>query len=198
MSEALRPTARPFGGRQLVLADLLPRRRVVDLALVVAVAALTGLSAQLEFHLPHNAVPVTMQTFVVLVGGAALGAPRAFAAFALYALAGIAGVPWFSDQTSGWSFPSFGYILGFLVAGTVIGALAQLGEVRTATGTLVAMVAGTAIVYAVGVPWLMHELHVPLSRGLALGVRPFLVLDGLKIAVAMGVLPLASRLLPRS
>lgn len=192
MSEALQPSA-----RQLVLADLLPRRRVVDVVLVLAVAALTGLSAQLEFHLPHNAVPVTLQTFVVLAGGAALGAPRAFAAFAVYAVAGMAGLPWFSGQTSGWSFPSFGYIVGFLVAGTVVGALAQRGEVRTAAGTLLAMLAGTVIIYAIGVPWLMHELHVPLAKGLELGVRPFLVLDGLKIAAAMGVLPLASRLLPR-
>lgn len=192
MSQAFSPSAAP-----LVLADLLPRRRAVDVALVFGVAALTGLSAQLSFPIPGTPVPVSLQTFTVLAGGAALGARRSLAAFALYAVLGVAGVPWFAQHSSGWHLVSFGYILGFVLAGVAVGALAERGFAHTPLSTAVLMLAGTVLVYAVAVPWFMQYADVSFGYALDKGVRPFLAGDALKALAAAAVLPLAFRRLPR-
>lgn len=192
MSEALRPSARP-----MVLADLLPRRRAVDIALVIGVAALTGVAAQFRWYPNDSGVPFTFSTLVVLAGGAVLGAERAFAGFLLYAIAGGVGVPWFAGHQHGFGIPTFGYILGYLLAATVIGAVARRGGVRTPLRTLLAMAAGTAIIYALGASWYAHEAGWSAAQAWDKGVQPFLVFDLVKAAAAVALLPAASRLLPR-
>jgi biotin transport system substrate-specific component len=179
-------TARPR-----VLADLVPGSLVRDLVLVIGAAAITGLAAQVSIPLPFTPVPISLQTFTVLLSGAALGPARGGAAMLLYLFAGIAGVPWFSEQRSGFDFPSFGYIVGFVLAGVVVGALARRGADRTVPGTLATMLLGNLLIYAVGLPWLMASLGVGLALGLEYGVWPFLIGDGLKIALAAGLLPAA-------
>src|SRR5690348_5161943 len=171
-----------------VLADLLPavrHRYAVDTALVVGGAALTGLAAQIAVPVPGSPVPVTGQTFAALLVGTALGARRGFASLLLYAVAGVAGLPWFADGSSGWSMPSFGYILGMLAASAVVGALARRGGDRTILRTAGVMVLGSAVIYAVGVPYLAHSAHLSASRAVSLGLRPYLLGDALKAALAM-------------
>jgi biotin transport system substrate-specific component len=112
----------------------------------------------------------------------------------LYLVAGVAGVPWFSEQRSGFDFPSFGYIIGFVLAGVVVGALARRGADRAVLGTVLMMALGNLLIYAIGVPWLMASLQIDLVRGLELGAVPFLIGDGLKIALAAALLPGAWRL----
>ncbi|MFF4736380.1 biotin transporter BioY [Streptomyces sp. NPDC001262] len=188
-----------------VLADLLPastagRARVRDAALVLGGAALTGVAAQLAVPVPGSPVPVTGQTFAALLVGTALGARRGFLSMALYAVVGIAGMPWFAEARSGAgfsSFPSFGYVLGMLLAATVVGALARRGADRSALRTAGAMALGTAIIYAVGVPYLALATHMSLSAAVAAGLTPFLIGDALKAALAMGALPAAWKLLHR-
>ncbi|MFD6418892.1 biotin transporter BioY [Streptomyces sp. NPDC060194] len=180
----------------VVLADLIPGTRARDLALVAGGAALTGLAAQLAVPVPGSPVPVTGQTFAVLLVGSALGAGRALAALALYALAGLAGVPWFQGGTHG-AGASFGYILGMLLAATVVGALARRGGDRTVLRTAGTMVLGSAIIYAVGVPYLALALDMSASAALAAGLVPFLIGDAVKAALAMGALPTAWKLLGR-
>src|SRR5438067_6276539 len=112
-----------------VLADAVPGERIRDAALVVAYAVLVGLVAQVVIPLPHTPVPITGQTFGVLLGGMALGWKRGLAGMALYAAAGAAGVPWFAGHSGGFSVitgPTAGYILGFVLAGAVVGKLAEL------------------------------------------------------------------------
>ncbi|MFE5889411.1 biotin transporter BioY [Streptomyces sp. NPDC002285] len=174
-----------------VLADLLPASRVRDIALVVGGAALTGLAAQIAVPVPGSPVPVTGQTLAVLLVGTALGAGRGFLSLALYALAGIAGVPWFAEGTSGAAAPSFGYILGMILASTVVGALARRGADRTALRTAGAMLLGEAIIYAVGVPYLALATGMSATAAIAAGLTPFLIGDALKAALAMGALPTA-------
>lgn len=174
-----------------VLADLLPASRVRDIALVVGGAALTGLAAQIAVPVPGSPVPVTGQTLAVLLVGTALGAGRGFLSLALYALAGIAGVPWFADGTSGAAAPSFGYILGMILASTVVGATARRGADRTALRTAGAMLLGEAIIYAVGVPYLALATGMSATAAIAAGLTPFLIGDALKAALAMGALPTA-------
>src|ERR1044072_9180564 len=137
-----------------VLADaVFPARRVLarDAALVVGGAVLTGLAAQISGPVPGSPVPVAGPTFTALLVGASLGARRGFLSLALYALAGMAGMPWFAEGTSGAAMPSFGYVLGMLLAATVVGALARRGGERGPLRPRGTMEAGSASIYATGV-----------------------------------------------
>ncbi|MEV7613583.1 biotin transporter BioY [Streptomyces sp. NPDC089799] len=181
----------------LVLADLLPASRVREAALVVGGAALTGLAAQMSVPVPGSPVPVTGQTFAALLVGSALGARRGFLALGLYAAAGAAGLPWFAGGTAGASGASFGYVLGMLLAATLVGALARRGTDRSVLRTAGAMVLGSAVIYAVGVPYLMAATGLPLGKAVAVGLTPFLIGDAVKAALAMGALPAAWKLAGR-
>jgi biotin transport system substrate-specific component len=177
-----------------VLADLVPGGLVRDVGLIAGAAILTGIAAQIAIPLPFTPVPISLQTFTVLLAGAALGPMRALAAMILYLAAGAAGVPWFSDTTAGWAFPSFGYVLGFVLAAGLVGWLARRGADRSVPGTIATMVAGNLVIYAVGVPYLAVAVGVGLPEAIALGATPFLLGDGLKILLAAGLLPAAWRL----
>ncbi|MDQ1038642.1 biotin transport system substrate-specific component [Streptomyces sp. V3I8] len=173
-----------------VLADLLPASRVRDIALVAGGAALTGLAAQIAVPVPGSPVPVTGQTFAALLVGTALGAGRGLASLALYALLGLAGLPWFAAGSSG-ATASFGYILGMLLAATVVGALARRGADRSMLRMAGAMLLGEAIIYAVGVPYLALAADLTTAQAVAAGLTPFLIGDAVKAALAMGLLPAA-------
>ena len=186
MSAYAMPTARPT-----VLADVVAARWVREVVLVLAGAGLVGLAAQVSLPLPGTPVPVTGQTFAVLLTGAALGARRAALSLGLYLAAGAVGMPWFAEGSSGTGAPSFGYIVGFVLAAALVGHLAGRGWDRTPARTVVTMALGTAVIYAVGVPWLAVALGVDAAEAVKLGLRPFLIGDALKIALAAGVLPTA-------
>ena len=173
-----------------VIADVVTHTWVRQLALIVGAAAFVGISAQIAIPLPFTPVPLTLQTFAVLLAGAALGSLRGAAAMALYAVVGMAGVPWFAEGSSGYSAPSFGYIVGFIVAAFVVGRIAEHGATRTATRTAVLMVIGNLVIYAIGATWLAVAIGVDASTAIALGVTPFLIGDAIKIAAAAGLLPL--------
>jgi biotin transport system substrate-specific component len=180
--------------RPRVLADLVPGALVRDVVLVVGAAVLTGIAAQILIKLPFTPVPITLQTFTVLMAGAALGPFRGGLSMVLYVLVGMAGVPWFSEQRSGWDFASFGYLIGFIVAATAVGALARRGADRTVPGAVLLMVLGNLLIYAIGVAWLANWLSVDLPTALEFGAWPFVVGDALKIALAAGLLPAAWKL----
>ncbi|MBY8868940.1 MULTISPECIES: biotin transporter BioY [Streptomyces] len=177
-----------------VLADLLPASRVRDLALVLGGAALTGIAAQIAVPVPGSPVPVTGQTFAALLVGTSLGAGRGLLSLVLYAVAGVAGVPWFAQGGSGAGAPSFGYVLGMLLAATVVGALARRGADRGVWRTAGTMILGEAVIYAVGVPYLALSTGMSASAAIAAGLTPFLIGDALKAALAMGALPTAWKL----
>ncbi|MPY52559.1 biotin transporter BioY [Streptomyces acidicola] len=180
-----------------VLADLLPASRVRDVALVLGGAALTGIAAQIAVPVPGSPVPVTGQTFAALLVGTALGAGRGFLSLALYALVGMAGMPWFAEGGSGYAAPSFGYVLGMLLAATVVGALARRGGDRSVLRMAGTMAVGELIIYAIGVPYLALVADMSLTAAIAAGLTPFLIGDALKAALAMGALPTAWKLADR-
>ncbi|MGG8408279.1 biotin transporter BioY [Streptomyces sp. 12297] len=191
-------TAAPLSFRPgAVLADLLPASRTRDAALVLGGAALMGAAAQVSVHVPGLIVPVTGQTFAALLVGTALGARRGFLSLALYTLVGMAGVPWFAGGAAGAGGATFGYVLGMLLASTVVGALARRGADRSVLRTAGAMAVGSLIVYAVGVPYLALATGMSFSAALAAGMVPFLIGDALKAALAMGLLPATWKLLGR-
>ncbi|MDD2817652.1 MAG: biotin transporter BioY [Candidatus Nanopelagicales bacterium] len=172
-----------------VLADVVTRTWVRNVALVVGGAAFVGVSAQIAIPLPFTPVPLTLQTFAVLLTAAALGSMRGVAAMALYAVVGAAGFPWFAEASSGYSAPSFGYIVGFIAAAFVVGRIAEHGATRSVVRTAGLMVVGNVILYAVGLVWLKNSLDASWSDAIAWGLTPFLIGDAIKIAAAAGLLP---------
>jgi biotin transport system substrate-specific component len=183
-----------------VLADLVPRVRARDAALVVAAAALTALCAQISFYLPGLTVPVTGQTFAVLLSGAALGANRGGAAMALYILAGMIGLPVFASGAHGSGIvfgATGGYLLGFLAAAWVVGRLSEARMDRTPIKALPLFLIGSAIVYALGVPWLAISADMSLGTAISEGFVPFVPGDIVKAAAAGALLPAAWKLAGR-
>src|SRR5580704_2400352 len=144
----------------VVLADLIPGAVVRDILLVAGAAGFVGALAQISIHLSFTPVPITGQTLGVLLAGTALGWRRGAAAMALYAVAGIAGVPWFAGRSSGWAGASFGYIIGFLLAATLCGLLAERRADRSVLRSLPAMLAGEVVIYAAGLTWLALYAHL--------------------------------------
>jgi biotin transport system substrate-specific component len=185
-----------------VLADrVLPRSLAIDAALVVGGAALTAGLAQLS--IPMWPVPMTGQTFAVLLVGTVLGSLRGSLSMALYLVVGVLGAPIFADHHSGslFALTSGGFVIGFVAAAALVGWLAQREWDRRIVGTVVSFAAGTVVMYAFGLPWLAislgnlgpavwHGLLGYGSLGAAVwgaGVLPFLVGDAVK-AVAAGLL----------
>lgn len=168
-------------------------------ALLVAIGvALISLSAQVSIPLPHTPVPLTGQTFAVLLVGTAYGATRATATTATYLIVGGLGFGVFAGHASGWdvlrlSSSTGGYLVGMLVASAVVGWLADRGWSRSPVRSLATMVLGNLIIYAFGVTWLMHAFELSASQAWHAGVRPFLPGDAIKILLAAGLLPLAWR-----
>lgn len=184
-----------------VLADLIPGERVRDALVVVGYAGLVGLSAQLSIRLPFTPVPITGQTFAVLLGGLAVGTRRGAAGMLFYLALGLVGVPWFAGGDHGLSMvsaPTFGYLVGFVFAACVLGGLARRGFDRQPLTVIVALVAGNAVIYLFGAAWLAWRLHVGASQAISLGVTPFLLGDALKAALAAALLPAAWKLTGRS
>jgi biotin transport system substrate-specific component len=169
---------------------------VADCVLVALGVSLIGLSAQVTFHLPNTPVPFTGQTFAVLLVGGAYGATRGFATLAAYLIVGGLGFGVFEGGSSGWDVLRYssvtgGYLVGMLVAATLVGWLADRGWDRKASRSLPAMVLGNLVIYVFGYFWLKQALDVTASQAWHLGVRPFLPGDAVKILLAAGALPLA-------
>lgn len=180
-----------------VLGDYIASTKAANIALVLGGSAFVGISAQVVIPLPFTPVPLTLQTFAVLLVGAALGTWRGMASMVVYAAAGTAGVPWFSAGSSGWGGASYGYILGFIVAAGLVGRLAERGATRTPMRMAGLMVAGNIAIYAIGVTYLKFAIDASWATALSLGVVPFLLGDALKIVLAAGLFPATWRLINR-
>ena len=181
--------------RRRVLADVLPHSLLMDIVLVFAGAALTGLLAQWE--IPFSPVPMTGQTLGVLLAGASLGAVRGGLSMVVYVGAGLIGLPWFAGAASGYPAATFGYLLGFIVAASVLGFIAQTGRDRHVMQAIWAMFLAEAIIYAFGVTWLKIDLHVTWALAVEYGFSPFIVADLAKMLIAALMLPAAWQLVDR-
>lgn len=174
-----------------------PLGRVGDLVLVAVGVAVVAASAQVVLPLPFSPVPITGQTFAVLLVGSAFGAGRGVATMLAYLAIGMAGAPVFAGQEAGWGVmaaPSAGYLVGMLAAAFVVGQLANRGWDRSVRLMVLAMLVGNAVIYAFGVTWLGVSLGVGAGQAIALGVLPFLIGDAVKIAAVASILPASWRL----
>ena len=178
--------------RMLTLADLAwPRSSALrDVLLVVGASLVTAVAAQIAIPLPFSPVPLTGQTFAVLLSGALLGPRRAFLSQALYLLEGGAGLPFFAGGAGGASIllgATGGYLLAFPLAALVTGALARAGWDRRFSTMLAAMLLGSVVIFGFGLAGLSR--FVPTNRLLSLGLLPFLPGDLVKATLAAIAVP---------
>jgi biotin transport system substrate-specific component len=168
--------------------------RLYDAAVVVGGSIVIALCAQVAAGGP---VPITGQTFAVLIIAALLGSRRAVLCVLTYLAEGLLGLPVFAQGGAGLAIllgPRGGYLAGFLAAAYIVGSLAERGWDRRPATTILAMILGNLGLYACGLMWLfclVHLLARPLDgRGvLAVGLYPFLAGDAVKIALAAILLP---------
>jgi len=190
------------GERGITIADFLVPIRVAEgigvrfrhVALILAGTLLIAAAAQVRFYLPGDPVPVTGQTFAVLLVGGALGFRRGIASSSLYLLLGIVGLPVFADAKHGWEIvvgATGGYLVGFILATAIVGRLAELGWDRKVIGSVGAMLLGDVAIFAIGVPWLATTTSQPMDWAIANGLTPFVGAEALKIALAAAAFPAA-------
>lgn len=180
-----------------VLADLVPGARLRDALLIGGAALLTALLAQVAVPVPGSPVPITGQTLAVVLTAAALGPARGVAGQALYLVLGAVGLPFYSDASGGIEVvagATGGYLIGFLPAALLIGLAAQHGQDRKVWKALPLFVAGQAVVFAVGVPWLAVVADLSAAQALEAGFYPFILGGLVKAAIAGLLLPAAWRL----
>lgn len=178
---------------------VVPGRGVAyEAMLVVLGSLLVALLARVVIPLPWTPVPITGQTYGVLLVGAALGSRRGALSMLLYLVEGGAGLPFFAGGAAGWGRvfgPSGGYLLGYVLAAFVVGWLAERGWDRRFGTCLLAMLAGELAIYLTGLPWL--ALFVGTEKVLSLGLLPFVPGDALKLLLAAASLPIAWQLVGR-
>ena len=168
--------------------------RVRNAILVMGLTGFTALAAQVAVPLPFTPVPLTLQTFAVLAGAAALGAERAVIAQVLYITLAVAGVPVLAGGASGHEVvvgATGGYLIGFVLASYVVGRISSNGASTKSGKTALAFLAGSVLIYALGAPWLAFTTGNTITWAIVNGVVPFLVGDLIKAVAAGAVLPLA-------
>ncbi len=171
--------------------------RSIRIAAVLFITALTAAAAQVSIPLPFTPVPFTLQPMVVLLGGAALGARLGMASQVLYLLIGIAGLPVFAASPLPQGVlrllgPTGGFLISYPFAAYLVGHLAERGFDRRYATSVLAMAAGLALIFTLGVVWLawFAQPTTPgLPEALRIGFYPFLPADIVKICIAAGIMP---------
>jgi biotin transport system substrate-specific component len=187
-----------------VYADLVRPARswlalLFDAALVAGFSLVIALCSQVAIPLPFTPVPVTLQTFAVILTGCLLGSTRGTAAVAAYIGEGLIGLPVFAGGTFGVARllgPTGGYLVGFLAAAFVTGLLTERGFARRWVGIILTLLVGEIAIFLPGVIWL--GAFVGADKALPLGFYPFVIGDGLKTVAAWGALSGASLLRERT
>jgi len=185
------------GRSPTLITAVLPRTNLLtNAALILGFSLLTAACARIAFWL--GPVPITGQTFAVLLAGALLGSKRGALSQLAYLAQGAIGLPVFAGGHGGVAYmlgPTGGYLWGFVAAAFVVGWLTERGWDRHVLTAALAMMAGEVVLYALGLSWLAR--FVPGQALLATGLVPFIPGDLLKLALAATLLPSGWLLLRR-
>jgi len=178
-----------------VLTVWLRERTLAERFLILAIANLLLIAcAQIRIPLPFTPVPITGQTFGVLLTGALLGSRYGTFVVIAYVVQGLTGLPVFAGLKGGIAVlfgPTGGYILGFIPTAFVVGWLLEKGWYKNLVLTIMAFALGNAIIYAFGLPWL--AFFVGWDQVLQMGLLPFLPGDLLKMILAVLVIRSVSK-----
>jgi biotin transport system substrate-specific component len=168
-----------------------------DAIIVICGSLLVGLGAQVRIYLPFSPVPITGQTFVVLILGALLGSNRGGLTMLAYLVEGALELPVFAGGMGPATLlgPTGGYLVGFVPAAYLVGRLAEMGWDRRVATTVAAMLIGDAVLLTLGFVWLAILTNV--KTAFVTGFLPFVPGDLLKVALAAAVLPMGWKLLER-
>lgn len=169
-----------------------------DLAIVIGGSLIVALTAQITVRLPFSPVPITGQTFGVLLVGALLGSRRGAMSLLAYLFEGMIGLPVFAGGASGFAYllgPTGGYLFGFIAAAFLIGWLAERRWDRHVSTAVLSMLIGNIAIYTVGLAWL--SIYAPHQAIVSWGVLPFLIGDIVKAVLAATVLPTGWRIMDR-
>jgi biotin transport system substrate-specific component len=171
-----------------------------DFTLILGGSLFIALCAKIK--IPLLPVPVTMQTFAVLIIAALFGPRRGALTVLIYLLQGGLGLPVFANNAGFLAFvgPTGGYLIGFVFAAFLVGLLAQKGWDRKPAKTILAMFLGNLVIYVCGMVWLwllasVGRISLPAKGLFAVGMYPFILGDLLKILLAAYLLPTAWKLL---
>ena len=167
-------------------------------ALILGGSLFIAVAAQLQFPVPFSPVPVTGQTFAVLLLAAIYGSKRGPAAVLTYLTLGFSGLPVFAGGAFGAARllgPTAGYLAGFLGAAWIVGRLSERGWDRRPWSAAASMIIGNLVIYTAGAAWLCK--FVGWDSVLTTGVLPFLAGDALKIALAILLVPVGWKLIGR-
>jgi biotin transport system substrate-specific component len=163
--------------------------RLQQATLIISGSLLLAVSAHVK--VPFWPVPMTMQTFVVLIIGATYGRNLALATVAVYLIEGAAGLPFFAagGGLAILTGPTAGYLFGFLIAAGLVGHLAHRGMGRTIASAVPIFLLGDAAIFLCGVGWLSSLIGI--EKAVAAGLTPFLLAEGVKVGLACALLPWA-------
>lgn len=164
------------------------RTLLIDIGLVIGFSLLTAVMAKIAIQLPFTPVPITGQTFAVLLTGALLGSRLGAATMLTYIAEGSIGLPVFAPATPA----SYGYLAGFVAAAFIVGWLAERGWSKDVARLLAAMVAGEVAIYVFGLAWLSR--YVGWGNVLAEGFFPFVIGDAIKLVAAAAIVPAGWRI----
>ena len=171
-----------------VLIDRIPvgRNLVTDAVWVVAFSLVTAVLAQISFHLPYTPVPITGQTFGVLLSGVVLGWRRGFISQVLYLAEGAAGLPVFADGAGSAIHlvgPAGGFLLCFPLAAALVGYMVEQGVSRSTWKLVGTLASADVLILLVGSTWLRSLYRIPYAQAWLMGFYPFLIADVAKIAL---------------
>ena len=139
---------------------------IKDITQVGIFAALTAIGAFIS--LPIGPVPISLQTFFVLLSGIILGSRKAMFSQIVYVILGLIGLPIFAGFSGGLQTifkPSFGFIIGFIIAAYVVGKISERKS-NSIKNMSIAVITGSLIMYVVGIPYMYYILNIILSKSL--------------------------------
>lgn len=171
---------------------------IYDIIVIFGASIFIALSAQIAFNVPFSPVPITGQTFAVLLTGALLGSRRGSLAVLTYLLEGISGLPVFAQAQFGLVHlfgPTGGYLLGFLPAVFIAGLLVEIGWGKSLYGTLAIMSIGTIIIFICGLSGL--KLLFGNKNVLNIGLYPYITGAVIKVVLAAVIYHLGWRVMDK-
>ncbi len=160
-----------------------------ETTMLLGVALVLAAASRIVFPLGFTPVPITAQTFLVLIVGVVVGARRSSAGALLYLALGAAGIPWFATGGA-----TLGYLAGFVTAAWIVGHAADAGRLARRRSALAVMAGAHSVIYLLGATWLALFLGVGPAAAFALGVVPFLAGDAIKVVAAAALAPALVRL----